>query len=510
MKKGDTIIYSNKFFTMLILLLQIAVLVAGYVWLSDYALYITGATTLVSACLIFYEVNRVEGSNYKTAWIILVAIVPVFGALLYLYLHMDWSTKELRHKQKMAAELIKEEQDRNITEEIYKKDKTAGGLCNFLANYGGAAVYKNTDTEYFPLGDDFLEDMLEKMKGAKKFIFLEYFIINQNKYVWSEMLAVLRERVNAGVEVRVMYDGMGCMVTLPRRYDEQLSKYGIKARIFSPIQPLLSTYQNNRDHRKITVIDGEYAYCGGVNLADEYANREERFGHWKDTGMRMSGDAVRGLTKLFLEMWNGIALTDTKEDCAKYLDCVKSVNKRGYIAPLGDSPLDNVQTGRQVYIDLLNTAEKYVHIMTPYLVIDDGMYEAMRYAVQRGVDVKIIMPHIPDKKYMFMIAHTYYPQLLRAGVRIFEYVPGFVHAKTTVSDDNKAIVGTINYDYRSLFLHYECGVFMYEADCVADVERDYAQTLDSCMEITEEYYRKELGFFHKLFGRAARLVAPLL
>lgn len=509
MKRIAKLIYSNKFFGFILLAFQLFILAMGYIWLVDYNVYIMGATSIIGAVLILYEVNRTDNPDFKTAWIVLIAIIPVFGALLYIYLHIDVSAREMRIAQERAAALTEKSNDTDIADEVFGMDKSMGGLCRFLLKHGGTSIYKNTKVQYFPLGDDFLHDMTEELKKAEHFIFLEYFIINHNRYIWPEMLAVLKEKAKRGVEIRIIFDGMGCMVTLPRNYAKQLEDMGIRCRIFSPIQPLLSTYQNNRDHRKITVIDGRCAYCGGINLADEYANREERFGHWKDTGVRLDGEGVSGLTKLFLDMWNGIDMDDTKETCGEFMRASSSVPAQGFVIPFGDTPLDNVQTGRQVYIDMLNTASRYVHIMTPYLVIDDGMYEAMKYAVQRGVDVRIIMPHIPDKKYMFWLARTYYPKLLAAGVRIFEYVPGFVHAKSAVSDDTKAVVGTINFDYRSMYLHYECAVLMYKTQCVEDIEWDYMQTLDSCVEIDMSIYRR-MNPIEKIIGRISRLLAPML
>lgn len=506
-KKFLRLLYSSKLFAVVMLIFQLFILAVGYVWISDYNVYVLGATSLIGTMLVLYEVNRTDSPDFKTSWIVLISIIPVFGALLYIYLHADRSGKSIRAYQERAAELTKSPPDAEVIKEI--RDPCTAGLCGYLSKYGGSRTYKNTRVEYFPLGDDFLEDMINELKKAERFIFLEYFIINQNKYIWPEILSVLRDKAAEGVEVRLLYDAMGCVGILPRGYDARLNKMGIKCRVFSPIQPLLSTYQNNRDHRKITVIDGRRAYCGGINLADEYANRIERFGHWKDVGVRLDGEGAAGFTGLFLNMWNGAGLCDSREDCLNYMSLAAPANADGFVTPYADSPLDDVQVGRQVYIDMLNTAQKYAHIMTPYLVIDEGIYEALKYAVQRGIDVKIIMPHIPDKKYMFWLARTYYPRLLGAGVRIFEYIPGFVHAKVTVSDDTKAAVGTVNYDFRSMYLHYECGAFINESACILDIENDFERTLDCCEEITMADY-KRFNIFQKIFGRVLRILAPML
>ena len=382
-------------------------------------------------------------------------------------------------------------------------------MASFLSKYGSSGVFTDTDVKYYSLGDYMIEEIIDELKKAEKFIFIESFIINAEGRVWPEILSILREKVRQGVEVRVMYDGMGCLTTLPKYYEETLNAQKIKCRTFSPVQPLLSTYQNNRDHRKIIVIDGKVAFNGGINLADEYANYIERFGHWKDTGIRLEGSAVAGFTSLFLQMWNTIRMSDTKEDCKRFIDASEPSAGVGVIIPYGDSPLDDVNVGMRAYIDIINSANEYVYIMTPYLVIDDEMYNAMRFAVQRGVDVRIIMPHKPDKKYAFWLARTYYPQLMRSGVKIYEYMPGFVHAKVCEADGERAIVGTVNFDYRSLFLHYECATYIYKSRVIDDIHADFKKTFASCDRITEEEYRR-FNPITKVCGRIVRVLAPLL
>ena len=377
--------------------------------------------------------------------------------------------------------------------------------------YQGVAAYElwNDCKISSDMADIIYEDMKKELLKAEKFIFLEFFIINHTSRMWNEILEILKKKVKQGVEVRVMYDGMGCIVTLPRKYNEYLERQGIKCRIFSPIVPLLSTHQNNRDHRKIMVIDGAVAFCGGINISDEYINEKMRFGHWKDTGFMLRGEAVAGFTAMFLEMWN--VNDEHIEDCGEYIQASKkySVSTDGFVIPFGDTPLDEVYVGKRAYINNLNNASEYTYIMTPYLVIDDEMYECMKYAAQRGVDVKIIMPHIPDKKYAFYLARTYYKELLKAGIEIYEYTPGFVHAKMSISDGKKAIVGTVNHDYRSLYLHYECAAYMLNVPAVMDIERDFKDTLELSQKITLEDV-KHFNIFTKLLGHIIRLVAPLL
>ena len=339
---------------------------------------------------------------------------------------------------------------------------------------------------------------------------MEYFIIDRG-YMWDSILEVLRQKAAEGVEVRVMYDGMCCLMLLPYHYPQKLENMGIRCQMFSPIKPVLSTHQNYRDHRKVTVIDGHTAFTGGVNLADEYINRKERFGHWKDTAIMLEGDAVRSFTLMFLEMWN-VAKSEKVEEFDPYLDVIYEREKHsgeGFVIPYGDSPIDGEHVGKMVYMDILNTSKRYVHIMTPYLILDNEMMTALKFAAKRGVEVIIIMPHVPDKWYAFVLAKTYYNELLDAGVQIYEYTPGFVHAKVFTSDDRKAVVGTINMDYRSLYLHFECAAFLYENSEIPAVENDFQETLKKCQKITQEDYKKQKSF-DKIAGRILRVFAPLM
>ena len=465
MKKIYRLLYSNKFVAMVMLLMQIITFVAMYIWISDYSKVLFGLSTVLSAVLIIFEINRTEESTFKMTWITLIAIIPIFGALFYLFTRAQGVSMNIGDDYKNIQEANKKYlvQDNDVMKNIYQTDKNQDGFARYLSKYGGSPAYTNTGVQYYSIGERMFEDMKKELLKAEKFIFLEFFIINHTSRMWNEILEILKKKVKQGVEVRVMYDGMGCIVTLPRKYNEYLERQGIKCRIFSPIVPLLSTHQNNRDHRKIMVIDGAVAFCGGI------------------------------------------------EDCGEYIQASKkySVSTDGFVIPFGDTPLDEVYVGKRAYINNLNNASEYTYIMTPYLVIDDEMYECMKYAAQRGVDVKIIMPHIPDKKYAFYLARTYYKELLKAGIEIYEYTPGFVHAKMSISDGKKAIVGTVNHDYRSLYLHYECAAYMLNVPAVMDIERDFKDTLELSQKITLEDV-KHFNIFTKLLGHIIRLVAPLL
>ena len=356
------------------------------------------------------------------------------------------------------------------------------------------------------------EVMKTELLKAKEFIFMEFFIVERGE-MWDTILEILEQKVKEGVDVRFMYDGMCSLMLLPYKYPETLKEKGIKCKMFSPIKPILTTVQNNRDHRKILVIDGHTAFTGGVNLADEYINKRVKYGHWKDTGVMLKGDAVKSFTIMFLQNWN-----ITEKDEGDYQQFIRQdfpeikeqkLNTDGFTLPYGDSPFDDEYVGQTVYLDILNRAEKYVHIMTPYLIIDNEMTQALTFAAKRGVDVIIIMPHVPDKMYAYLLARTYYEELISAGVKIYEYTPGFVHAKCFVSDGVRATVGSINLDYRSLFLHFECGCYFYKNSVVDMVEKDIHDTLEKCQEITVEECRK-YNPLKKVVGFILRLFAPLM
>lgn len=507
------IVFGRTAFVVLFMAIQIGILLGAFRWLEDYLPAVYAVFTLLSAVVIIYIFNEPISSSFKMAWIVPVLVIPVFGVLLYLFVQVQFQTKLLARRLRTIINTTKPylEQDGAVQDKIRKDSSRSSHLIDYMKNYAGYPVYENTSVTYFPLGEDKFRALLEELKNARRFIFMEYFIIERG-YMWDSILAILEEKVKEGVEVRVMYDGMCCLMLLPYHYPEELEKKGIRCKMFSPIKPTLSTHQNNRDHRKIVVIDGQTAFTGGVNLADEYINKKQRFGHWKDTAVMLKGDAVKSFTIMFLQMWN--VTEKSQDDYGKYV-CKPAVRELdgertgGFVLPYGDSPMDREQVGERVYLDILNQARNYVHIMTPYLILDDELENALCYAAKRGIDVRIIMPHIPDKQYAYMLARTYYPELIGAGVKIYEYTPGFVHAKVFVSDDEKAVVGTINLDFRSLYLHFECGAYIYRNPVVADVEQDYQNTLSKCNMITMEDCQNYGGIQKKL-GKLMRLVAPLM
>ncbi len=512
MNKFWKLIYSNKFFAISTLLIQIAMIAMFIIGISSYTNYYILASNFLSAVLILFEVNRHEESAFKITWIMLIAIIPFLGWFFYVYTHTGIiSNSILKSHNKAKSEILPFKTD---DREIIKKMDAEGAETSFvkyLSASVGSSVYKNTSFKYYPLGDDMFPDILKELEMAEYYIYLEFFIIHRDSFMWRSIEEILERKAHQGLDVRLMYDGMGCMNIMPKGYEKLLNSKGIKTQIFSPVQPLLSTYQNNRDHRKVIVVDGECAFCGGINLADEYINKIERFGHWKDNGFRIYGEGVRGFTEMFLTMWCTVAGTEDIDFHSRLDDpaCHAYSGAQGYIAPFCDIPMDNQFVGKTAYTDILNTAKHYVHIMTPYFVIDDAIYDAMRYAVARGVDVKLILPGIPDKKIPYCLARSYYKDLLEIGVEIYEYIPGFVHAKTTVSDDRRAIVGTINYDYRSLYLHYECAAYISETPGIRDIELDMIDTLAACRRITKNEY-DSFPWYYRATGRVLRFIATMI
>ena len=507
------IIFGRTAFVVMSLLLQISILLAGFRFLSHYMVYIYGGFTLLSAFVILYVVNKDENPSFKLAWIIPITVIPVFGTLLYLFLELQWEGKIINRKlrENISDTQPYLKQNPRYMEQLAKTSRSNANLAAYIENSGSYPVYGNTNVKYYPVGEEMFEDMKKELEKAKRFIFMEYFIVERGE-MWDSLLEILERKVQEGVEVRFMYDGMCCLVLLPYSYPRELRAKGLKAKMFAPIRPALSTYQNNRDHRKILVIDGHTAFTGGINLADEYINRKVRFGHWKDTGIMVKGDAVTSFTMMFLQMWN---ITEKEpEDYGRYLRDPEffyppELSMEGFVIPYGDSPLDLETVGELVYLDIINTARNYVHIMTPYLILNYELVQALQFAAKRGVETIIIMPHIPDKEYAFLLAKAHYEELIRAGVQIYEYTPGFVHAKVFTSDDEKTVVGTINMDYRSLYLHFECAAYIYRNEVIKDVERDFKETLAKSQVITLEECR-HYPWYKKFAGRVLRLFAPLM
>jgi cardiolipin synthase len=460
-------------------------------------------------CGVVYLFNSGMDSSAKLTWMLIIALLPITGAMFLFFTRMNVGYRTI---SKRENELIRQTlgiipQSREVLDSLEQDGSGVDDLARYLNRSGCFPVYDRTEVTFFPTGEDKFAAMLEAIRTAQKFIFMEYFIIEEG-YMWGKILELLVEKAAAGVDVRVMYDGMCEMSTLPVDYWKLLNAAGIKAKPFSPIKPIVSSHYNYRDHRKILVIDGKTAFNGGVNLADEYINRVERFGHWKDTAVMLKGEAVKSFTLLFLQMWY---VREKEADYASFLAEENEAPQKsdGYVMPYGDSPLDEYKVGELVYMDILNRATDYVHIMTPYLILDGELETALCFTALRGVDVKLILPGIPDKKIPYALAKTHYRTLTRAGVKIYEYTPGFVHAKVFVSDDSKAAVGTINLDYRSLYHHFECATYLYRTSCIQAIEEDFQDTLAKCREVSDETIKNE-KLSTRIIGQLAKFVAPLL
>ena len=503
-------VYSHTAIILLLILLQIGIMVLTFTYLGNYSTYMNGVISLLSFITAIYIFNEKGNPAFKMTWILFVFLVPVVGVGFYLFTKAGIGTKYLGARlEKLRVETEPYMQQNEYVVHAMKGGRVANAnLSHFLYNQVGFPTYGNSQAQYFPLGDDKFPILIEELNKAEKFIFMEYFIIGEG-YVWDTVLEVLRKKVKEGVEVRLMYDGTCSISLLPYEYPKQLREYGIQCKEFGPIVPILSTSQNNRDHRKICVIDGKVAFTGGVNLADEYINKKVRFGHWKDTGVRIHGEAVFNFSMMFLEMWNAFREPETD---FKAFDPHRwhpePFESDGYVVPYSDTPLDFEELGENVYINILNQAKDYVYIATPYLLISDEMENALCTAAKRGVDVRILMPGIPDKPMVFYMAKSYYPPLLRAGVKIYEYTPGFVHAKSYVCDDRIATVGTINMDFRSLYLHFECGTLLYGCKAVMDVKKDMEECFPKCHEVTMGDCRQ--GVIGDLLTSVLRVLAPLM
>ncbi len=506
------IIFGRTAILITLMLLQILLLLGGFAFLGKHVLVLNSILGVLGVFILIYILNAKQNSSFKLMWIIFILAMPLVGVVFFIFTKIQPGTAKLSNR---IDKLIEEEAlflrpARDTVNTVYSESKQAFGLFKYIYEKGNYPVYNNAAIKYFPLGEDKFQEMIYQMEKAKDFIFLEYFIVERG-YMWDTVLEVLSRKVKEGVEVRFMYDGTNTLSLLPKNYPERMKARGIKCKVFSPMTPFLSTHQNNRDHRKILVIDGHTAFTGGVNIADEYINRRERFGHWKDTAIMVQGEAVNSFTLMFLQMWN---IDEIKtENYGRYMYnggyIDPSVKKGGFIAPYGDSPFDNEELGKKVYLDILNRANDYVHIMTPYLILDEETVDALTFAAQRGVEVKLILPHVPDKKYAYWLARTHYRELISEGVEIYEYTPGFVHAKVFTSDDEKAVVGTINLDYRSLFLHFECAAYIWKNPVIKDVELDFQSTLKQCRKMSLQDC-KEYNTIYKVFGQVLRLIAPLM
>ena len=487
----------------------IGVLLQVFVSLSLYLFFIESIAiihiffAILSLLLTLDLIKNSKNYSYTLPVIIILIIFPLIGCLLYIILEKN------KNKSKILKNINKSEneskkyliQNKEIREEFKNNSR-----IRYLSDFSGYPVTKNNDVEYYPIGEEAFEAMIEELKKAEKFIFFEYFIVAHGK-MWGDILDILKDKASKGVDVRVMYDDMGCISTLHKSYPQELEKMGIKCVVFNKLNPIAGVIMNNRDHRKILVIDGKVAFSGGINIADEYINLNSKYGHWKDNGIKISGDAVWNYSVMFLTIWNAFRKDDDDFNKFKY-DFSNKEKDTGFVVPYGETPLDEEVTGEDVYLNIINQANKYVYIFTPYLIIDTDMINALSLAVKRGVDVRIVIPGIPDKKIVYTLSESYVEPLVKSGVKIYKYTLGFVHSKVFVSDDKIATVGTINMDYRSLYLHFECGCYLEDVNVIKDIKNDLVTTIEKSHEITKTEASQK--FLKSIWQALLRLVAPLM
>ena len=510
-KKVSQFIFRRVVIVALLLIVQLALMAFFAFRFSHYSAIFYGFSLFCSLVAVFAIVSGRANPAYKIAWTILIMALPIFGGPFYLLFGFNKLSRHTRKKMaKIALDMKRYDQsDDRVLERMMAEDPDGALQSRYIERGAYSPAYGHTSCEYHPLGEVSWRRMLSELEKAEHYIFLEYFIIEEGA-MWDPILAILRKKAAAGVDVRVIYDDLGSIFKLPDGYDKTLESYGIRACVFNPFIPVLNLRMNNRDHRKILVIDGHTGFTGGINLADEYINVKELHGHWKDTAIMLKGEAVWSLTVMFLTMWDFIKGEEADFDLYRpQVYQQELLPDDGYIQPFADNPLDDEPAGENVYLNMISRAEKYVYITTPYLIPSNEMITALCNAARSGVDVRIITPHVPDKWYVHMVSRANYGQLVEAGVRIFEYTPGFIHAKSFVADGRYAVVGTINLDYRSLYLHFECATWICGASCVADIHRDFLETEAVSQEVTLEQCRA-VPVHTRIARNAIKLFAPLM
>lgn len=465
-------------------------------------------TSLLAIVVVLRLNSKHTNSAMKMPWIMLILAMPVMGLSLYLLMEilrdpgvgkrMHQVREDMKHEIPLNA-------DRAFSH-MEAQNLTAANLSRYLWKQAGYPVYENTSVKYYAEPVDALVDMKNELEKAERFIFMEYFIVEDGS-AFRELEEILVRKAHRGVEVRLMYDDIGSVGKVNMLFAKRLNEKGIRCIPFNPALPVLNLFMNHRDHRKIMVIDGKVGFTGGFNLADEYFGRTHPYGKWKDTGVKLEGEAVRSLTSAFLELW--CVQTRQKENCGAYMDVVHSVPAKGFVQPYADDPLDDMRVAEDVYLNMISQANRSLYVMTPYLIITDELNRALTLAAQRGVDVRIITPGIPDKKTVYAVTRSYYAGLAAKGVRIYEYTPGFCHGKQCIADGKIAAIGTSNLDYRSLYHHFENNVLLYECDAVRAISADFENLFPQCRDVTQQY-RSGRGAMLRTWQYILRLFAPLL
>ena len=506
--KSKGVLNGRVLVILLAIVFEILIMMVIFHLAGDAVAYIEIVLRIIGVIVVLAIIRHSKSISSNLIWILLIDLLPVPGTISYIVLNAraiagrtyDELTKETEKAKKYY------QQNEMVYDEMSLYHPRYAGQFHYISKTEGFPFYRNVGCEYYSLGELGYPHMLEELKKAEKFIFLEYFIIGEG-VMWNSILNILEEKAKSGVDVRVIYDDLGTIFKLPETYAEKLEERGIKCICFNRVHPILNTIMNRRDHRKIMVIDGKVAFSGGINLADEYINVEEKFGQWKDNIIRIGGEAVWSMTVMFLTHWNALRKDD--DDYLKFRGVSKSGElSDGYVAPYCDSPLDYERVSQDICQGILNQSLKYCYIFTPYLIVDNELENTLIYAAKRGIDVKIITPGIPDKRIVWYITRSYYKPLLEGGVKIYEYTPGFVHSKVVVSDDKIATVGTVNLDYRSMYFQFENGLYLCDGKTVLDVKKDFEDSLGKCKEVKLEDC--DWGIIKDFLLSCLRVFAPLL
>ncbi len=467
---------------------------------------------IVSVAIFFYVINHYESPELKLPWLVIILAFGIVGALIFLLLTSNERFKKTLHKFQASVSKTAKFLPKNTLTLIPKTDQTAYGQAHYLVGASGFAAYAGNQTTYFATGEDFWQALLADLEKAQDFILLEFFIIEPGE-MWGSIAEILRRKVEEGVEIYLMYDDFGCMNRLPIGFERAMQNIGIHTLIANQIQPVLSRAYNNRDHRKIVVIDNQISYTGGANLADEYINKHERFGYWKDSAIRIVGTAATSFTAMFLELWNGQSAVTLDEKRFFVKTTAKSHQTKttpSVVIPYGDGPhaFYPEENAKDVYLNLINAARDYLYITTPYLICEYELMDALVLAAKRGVDVRIIVPHIPDKKIIFWMTRSNYEILIRSGVKVYEFTPGFIHAKNFVCDDKVATCGTVNLDYRSLVHHFECGVWLYQDTSIKQMKKDFLATIKQSALVTSG--EAHLDLWQRLMAEILKIFSSLM
>ncbi|MBE6541622.1 MAG: cardiolipin synthase [Ruminococcaceae bacterium] len=510
-KKLRKLARSRVFIVGSLILVQFAIILVAALGFTRYFVVYYSMSYILGIVFVLKVISKKQTMAYKLAWTVIILLFPPFGAAIYtIFRGNHISERVLGQMRNMTGTTLSSvERKDDVLEELDKIDKVAEKQAEYIRNTTLCPTYKNCVVEYYPSGETLISTFEDELEKAERYIFLEYFIIDYGE-MWDRIHAILRRKVAQGVDVRVIYDDVGSILTLDKNFDKSLEAEGIKCKVFHRFSPILTAVQNNRNHRKICVIDGKTAFTGGINIADEYINTYKKHGYWKDNAVMVKGEAAWSFTVMFLSMWD--YLNGKRDETSNYDgykpsdDEYRLYRSNGYVQPYTDNPLDDEPVGENVYLGILATAHDYVWITTPYLIIDEQMEQAICKAVKSGVDVRIVTPGIPDKKIVNETTKSYYPNLIKNGVKIYEYEPGFIHAKTFLCDDKVATVGSVNLDYRSLYLHFECGVWMYGCDCIKDIKSDFEEIFANS-SVPQE---KKCGLIRRVWRAVLEFLAPLM